>query len=215
VPERVADLRPIALCNVAYKVLAKVVANRMKEVLDSVISPAQSAFVKGRLLSDNIIVAGEVGHYLKRARQGVSGWAAMKLDMAKAYDKMEWSFLEGMLAAMGFHQTWILTVLMCVTTIRYNIMVNGESVGTVTPTRGIRQGDPLSPYLFIVCAEGLSILLQQAESRGDIHGIKVARGAPSVSHLLFADDTLLFFKANTRESQTVKDVLDLYCGASS
>ncbi|XP_031124312.1 uncharacterized protein LOC116027022 [Ipomoea triloba] len=138
----------------------------------------------------------------------------MKLDIAKAYDKMEWHFLEGMLAAMGFHQNWIQIVLMCVTTIRYNITVNGDSVGTVIPTRGIRQGDPLSPYLFIICAEGLSVLLQQAESRGDIHSIKVARGAPSILHLLFADDTLLFFKSSQRESQLVKDVLDLYCGAS-
>ncbi|XP_031111845.1 uncharacterized protein LOC116015819 [Ipomoea triloba] len=213
-PESVADLRPIALCKVAYKVLAKMLANRMKEVLDFVISPTQSAFVKNRLLSDNIIVAGEVGYYLRRTRQGNTGWAALKLDMAKAYDKMEWSFLEGMLTALGFAPAWIQLVLLCVTTIRYNVMVNGEPIGTVIPSRGIRQGDPLSPYLFIICAEGLSILLNQAESRGDIHGIRVARGAPSVSHLLFADDSLLFFKACEREVQVVKNSLDVYCAAS-
>ncbi|XP_031127606.1 uncharacterized protein LOC116029699 [Ipomoea triloba] len=214
VPERVSDLRPIALCNVAYKFLAKVVANRMKEVLDCVISPNQSAFVQDILLSDNIIVAGEIGHYLKRTRQGNVGWAALKLDMAKAYDRMEWGFLEGMLHALDFHPDWTKLVMLCVTTIRYNITVNGEVAGTVVQSRGIRQGDPLSPYLFILCAEGLSVLLNQAERRGDIHGIKVARGAPAVSHLLFADDSLLFFKAIPREVQVVKNILDMYCGAS-
>lgn len=105
--------------------------------------------------------------------------------------------------------------MLCVTTIRYTIMVNDEPAGIITPSRGIRQGDPLSPYLFILCAEGLSVLLNQAESRGDIHGIRVARGSPSISHLLFADDCLLFFKANQREVQAVKDSLDLYCASSS
>ncbi|XP_019149856.1 PREDICTED: uncharacterized protein LOC109146658 [Ipomoea nil] len=214
VPEKVGDLRPIALCNVAYKVIAKVLANRLKEVLEEVISPAQSAFIKDRLLSDNIIMAGEIGHYLRRHRQGAVGWSALKLDMAKAYDRMEWSFLEGMFGALGFDPAWTELIMMCVSTINYNITVNDESVGVVTPSRGIRQGDPLSPYLFIICAEGLSTLFSRAEARGDIHGLKIARGAPPVSHLLFADDCLLFFKACTQEMQAVKNVLDLYCAAS-
>ncbi|XP_031101984.1 uncharacterized protein LOC116005889 [Ipomoea triloba] len=114
-PERVSDLRLIALCNVAYKVLAKVIANHMKEVLHLVISPTQSAFVPDRLISDNIIVAGEVGHYLRCKRTGTTGWAALKLDMAKAYDRMEWSFLEGMLSAMRDNDKEAKEVKRCLT----------------------------------------------------------------------------------------------------
>ncbi|XP_019157468.1 PREDICTED: uncharacterized protein LOC109154044 [Ipomoea nil] len=214
VPERVTDLRPIALCNVVYKVLAKMLANRLKICLEQVVSESHSAFVPERLLTDNVIVVGEVGHYLRRKTKGVVGWTALKLDMAKAYDRMEWCFLEGMLGALGFERRWVELLMMCVTTINYTIQVNGEAVGTVRPSRGIRQGDPLSPYLFIICAEGLSVLLQQAEARGDIHGVRVARGAPTVTHLFFADDSLLFFRANQQETLKVKECLDLYCAAS-
>ncbi|XP_031101846.1 uncharacterized protein LOC116005747 [Ipomoea triloba] len=214
IPERVTDLRPIALCNVAYKVIAKVLANRMKDYLDTIISPPQSAFIPDRLITDNIIVAGEVGHFLKRKRVGNMGWAALKLDMAKAYDRMEWDFLKGMLSALGFAREWVDLIMLCVSTVRYEILVNGQPVGAVTPTRGIRQGDPLSPYLFIICAEGLSMLLQQQEARGLMHGVRVARGAPTVWHLFFADDSLLFFRADTNEAQEVKRCLDLYCASS-
>lgn len=104
VPERVSDLRSIALCNVVYKILAKALANRLKVILESIISPTQSAFVPDRLLTDNVIVAGEIGHYLRRKSTGLIGWAALKLDMTKAYDRMEWNFLEGMLFALGLNR---------------------------------------------------------------------------------------------------------------
>ncbi|XP_019197734.1 PREDICTED: uncharacterized protein LOC109191563 [Ipomoea nil] len=123
---------------------------------------------------------------------------------------MEWGYLNGMLEALGFDRKWTDLLLYCVTTVRYTIQVNGVGVGSVCPTRGIRQGDPLSPYLFIICAEGLSVLLQQAEGCGDIHGIRIARGAPVVMHLFFADDSLLFFRATSGEAQSVKGCLDSY-----
>ncbi|XP_019163496.1 PREDICTED: uncharacterized protein LOC109159839 [Ipomoea nil] len=213
-PIKVSDLRPIALCNVIYKVLAKMLANRLKGHLEHIVSHSQSAFVPDRLLTDNILVAGEIGHYLRRKTGGSIGWAALKLDMAKAYDRMEWSFLEGMMRALGFEKDWTDLLMLCVTSVNYSILVNGTTVGQVCPTRGIRQGDPLSPYLFILCAEGLSILLQQAEERGDIHGVRVARGVPAITHLFFADDSLLFFRANPQEASRVKNCLDLYCTAS-
>ncbi|XP_019179038.1 PREDICTED: uncharacterized protein LOC109174248 [Ipomoea nil] len=214
IPERVADLRPIALCNVVYKVLAKMLANRLKSCLGQVVSQSQSAFVPERLLTDNIIVASEIGHYLRRKTRGVMGWAALKLDMAKAYDRMEWSFLEGMLGALGFDRGWSDLIMLCVQTVNYAVLVNGEVVGQVCPSWGICQGDPLSPYLFILCAEGLSILLQQAKARGEIHGVRVARGAPAIPHLFFADDSLLFFRATQQEALRIKGCLDLYCLAS-
>jgi len=210
VPEKVSDLRPIALCNVVYKVMAKVIANRMKHLLDNIISESQSVFVPNRLITDNILVAAEVGHFLNRKQCGLVGWGALKLDMAKAYDRMEWPFLRRMMEALGFAERWIDLIMLCVSTVSYNFLVNGVSSGSVIPTRGLRQGDPLSPYLFIICAEGLSLLLQKAQDEGTIHGCRVARGAPPISHLFFADDSLLFFKDNAQEAGEVKYCLDLY-----
>ena len=99
---------------------------------------------------------------------------------------------------------------MCMESVNYQVLVNGERVGPIVPKRGLRQGDPLSPYLFILCAEGLSSLLKKAESRGDIHGVKVCRGAPLVTHLLFADDCFLFCRANMREVTKIKEILQVY-----
>ncbi|XP_031097211.1 uncharacterized protein LOC116001448 [Ipomoea triloba] len=105
-PEMVSDLRPIALCNVVYKIMAKMIANRMKPLLGEVISDSQSAFIPNRLITDNIMIAAEVGHLLNRKHGGMVGWGALKLDMAKAYDRMEWSFLRRMLLAVGFAEVW-------------------------------------------------------------------------------------------------------------
>ncbi|XP_019159989.1 PREDICTED: uncharacterized protein LOC109156592 [Ipomoea nil] len=209
-PEMVSDYRPIALSNVVYRVMAKMITARMKPLMENIISESQSAFISGRLITDNILIAAEVGHYLNSKQCGLTGWGALKLDMAKAYDRMEWSFLQRMLRALGFDERWIELLMMCVTTVSYSVLVNGSRTDQITPTRGLRQGDPLSPYLFIIGDEGLSILLKQAHAKGEIHGCRVARGAPSITHLFFADDSLLFFKANIQEAGVVKRCLSEY-----
>lgn len=102
----------------------------------------------------------------------------------------------------------------CVTSVRYSFQINGRVVGEVVPPRGLRQGDPLSPYLFLICAEGLSSLLRQAEDKGEITGLKLARNAPSISHLLFVDNSLLFLKASTKTLESIKSIFSLYSECS-
>jgi hypothetical protein len=106
-PEKVTDLRPISLCNVVYKLISKVLANRLKMILPDIITPTQSAFVPGRLISDNILIAYEITHHMLNKRKGNTGYAAIKLDMSKAYDRVEWSFLTDMMKKLGFCQRWI------------------------------------------------------------------------------------------------------------
>jgi len=119
-------------------------------------------------------------------------------------------FLEQMMRRLGFDEQWIRLIMECVSTISYQIKVNGELTDSFKPERGLRQGDPLSPYLFLLCAEGFSALLQQAERDGKIAGVKVCHAAPSVSHLLFADDSLILIRANGGDAQHLQDILDLY-----
>ncbi|XP_019154309.1 PREDICTED: uncharacterized protein LOC109150786 [Ipomoea nil] len=134
--------------------------------------------------------------------------------MAKAYGRMEWAFLEGMMLRLGFFREWVKLMMLCVTTVRYTIMVNEQAGGVVVPTRGLWQGDPLSPYLFIICVDGLSLLLQNSQQHGLIHGCRVARGAPAISHMFFAYDILLFFKANEHEGGKISRCLIVYEGLS-
>lgn len=213
-PMSMGQLRPISLCNVVYKVVAKVLTNRLSECLPHIISGNQSAFVAGRIISDNVLIGQEVIHHLKSKRKGKQSGMAIKLDMSKAYDRVEWSFVEAIMRRLGFNERWIGWIMECITTPSYSVLINGSSHRYVLPSRGIRQGDPLSPYLFVLCAEGLSAMLHESERRGSIHGIRVCRGAPSVSHLFFADDTLIFARADGAKTATIKGILNSYGLAS-
>lgn len=208
-PQFMSDLRPISLCNVLFRIISKVMANRLKECLPSLISDKQSAFVEGRLLMDNALVAFEVNHYIKRKTQGMNGVAGLKIDISKAYDRLEWGFLESMLKKFDFAEEWINRVMTCVKTVSYSFIQDGTVFGEIIPQRGIRQGDPISPYLYILCAEGLSSILRRHEVNL-IHGCVIARGAPAISHLLFADDCYFFFKATENEARTMKNILLRY-----
>lgn len=114
------------------------------------------------------------------------------------------------MAKLGFNNTWIDWIMMCVESVVYQVQVNNDQVGPIFPTRGLRQGDPLSPYLFIICVEGLTSLIKDAQNRRMLHGVKICRQAPVVTHLLFANDCFLFFKANDQESNIMKSILQVY-----
>ena len=198
-PKRVTNYRPISLSNVTYKIVSKVIANRLKKILPSIISKTQNAFVHERLITDNVLVAFETMHHISNKKFGKVGEMARKLDMSKAYDTVGWEYLEKIMKKFGFDERWRVLVMRCVRSVTYSIKINGSPRGHIIPSRGIRQGDPLSPYLFLLCAEGLSTLIKASMARGNMTEVSVCHRGPILSHLFFADDSLIFYKASLEE----------------
>uniref|UniRef100_A0A803PNH7 Reverse transcriptase domain-containing protein n=1 Tax=Cannabis sativa TaxID=3483 RepID=A0A803PNH7_CANSA len=213
-PQRLQDFRPISLCTVISKLVTKVLVNRFKHVLPYVISESQSAFLPNRLITDNVLVAFELVNAIKNKTSGRKGVASLKLDMSKAFDRVEWNFIEKVMGKMGFASDWIRLIMSCLRTNSFSFILNGEVTGSLLPSRGLRQGCPLSPYLFLICSEALSRLLQHEEEVGHLNGFKLTRHAPSISHLFFADDSLLFCQANESSCLALKRSLDIYHKAS-
>ncbi|KAA3489556.1 reverse transcriptase [Gossypium australe] len=214
-PSNMKHFRPINLCNVIYKILAKAIANRLRGVIEKCIDMAQSALVPGRLISDNVLLANEILHTLKQKRLGKKGFMAVKLDMSKAYDRVEWNFIKEIMVRMGFAINWIETLMKCLTTVSYSVVVNGYAGENFRPIRELRQGDPLSPFLFLICGEGLSCLMRLATREGLLKRIKASKSGPQVSHLLFADDCILFGEATNRGATLLKGILREYRICSS
>ena len=169
---------PIAMCNILYKLVSKVLANWLKKFLPEIISDSQSAFQTDKAIFDNILVAFETLHHMKNKKARKSGFMTMKLDISKTYDRVEWDFLCLLMKKMGFHKRWINQIFGCISFVSYSILVNGEPQVDFKPSRGIRQGDPLSPYLFLLCLEGLNGLIQKHVATCDIRGFSLCRDSP-------------------------------------
>jgi len=213
-PQKMVDYRPIALCTVFYKIISKLLSKRLQPVLQDIVSENQSAFVPKRAITDNVLITHEVLHYLKTSGAKKRCYMAVKTDMSKAYDRIEWDFIRLVLEKMGFHLKWVEWIMQCITSVSYSFLLNGAAQGSVKPQRGIRQGDPLSPYLFILCSEVLSGLCQKAQQNGDLLGIRVSKGSPRLNHLLFADDTMFFCRSDITSCKNLMIILKKYEQAS-
>ncbi|XP_038695493.1 uncharacterized protein LOC119992773 [Tripterygium wilfordii] len=207
---RVTEFRPISLCNVSYKIISKVLAIRLGNLLPKIVQGNQSAFIKGRLITENVIVAYEALHTMSFLAKSRTNYMAVKLDMSKAYDRVEWNFLKEVMARLGFSGKWQWWIMRCINSVSYRILINGSTTDIIHPTRGIRQGDPLSPLLFVLCTEALSSNLQRAHEANMFRGVPFGRGRIRVSHLLFADDSLLFCRVKGEDWPCVHDILSAY-----
>ena len=135
---------------------------------------------------------------------------AVKLDISKAYNRVECGFLCQIMLKLGFNPKWVQLSMETITTASYSVIINGEPHGFIKPTRGLKQGDPLSPYLFLLCTEGLSAMLRKAKESHTLRGVKSSQHGVCISHLLFVDDSLLFCRATVEECQRLLDLLGTY-----
>lgn len=210
-PKEFKDFRPISMVGCIYKMIAKVLSSRLQKVMDSLIGPFQSSFIKGRQILDGALIAGELIESCRRKKVKA---AILKLDFHKAFDSVAWSFLEWILIQMGFPSLWISWILACVKSAEASILINGSPTVPFKLHRGLRQGDPLSPFLFDLVVEPLSLLIQKATSLDLWEGISVGNGGNNLTHLQYADDTIVFCSPNIESLLNIKRALILFQLAS-
>jgi len=204
ISSNLGDYRPISLVGYVYKILAKILANRIKEVLHNVTDKNQSTFLRGRGLLDNVLTANETVDFLRKEK---SKGVIVKVDFEKAYDSVEWDFLEYMMGRLCFNYMWIYWIKMYLSSATVSVLINGSPTKEFKPRRGLRQGDPLAPFLFLIVVEGLAGLVREATRVGLLDGIGVGSKAFDVKLLQFADDTLFFCQPKYQCILTIKVIL--------
>ncbi|GJW52228.1 RNA-directed DNA polymerase, eukaryota, reverse transcriptase zinc-binding domain protein [Tanacetum coccineum] len=199
----VSDFRPISLIGAQYKIIAKILANRLAQVIDSVISREQTAFIKHRQILDGPLMVNEVIKWCNRKKDKLM---IFKIDFEKAFDSVSWDYLFKVMHFMGFSDKWISWINGCLRSATASILVNGSPTREYQINRGLRQGDPLSPFLFIIAMEGLHVAVEDAISAGLYRGITV--NTLTLSHFFFADDALFigeWSRANIKNMATILD----------
>jgi hypothetical protein len=208
------DYRPIGLCNVIYKLISKSVANRVQDHLTDFICHSQAAFIAGRHISSSIIITQEIIHSVN-----LKAWKdhafLLKIDLAKAFDRIVWNFISTALHRIGFTGHFINLIQACISTSSLAILVNDEPTAYFHPQRGLRQGCPLSPYLFVLAINELSLRLQEALQNNNLTGVSLGPSAPPIHSLLSANDLILCGKATMEEANQLKDILYTFCQNSS
>ncbi|XP_021985761.1 uncharacterized protein LOC110881945 [Helianthus annuus] len=207
-PDTVSDFRPIACCNVIYKCISKLITTRILEGLNGVVSLNQSAFIPGRCISDNILLTQELLHNYHRDYGPPR--CAFKVDIQKAYDTVDWVFLEAILKGFGFHPTMVEWIMVCVSSTSFSICVNGNVYGYFKGRRGLRQGDPMSPYLFTLVMEILTSILHNASTIDSSFRFHNRCVKQRIINLCFADDLLLFARGEVASVKTIMSSLNRF-----
>lgn len=203
--------RPISLCNVSYKIVTKILANKLKKLLPYLISENEGGFVPHRQITDNVILIQEAIHSsINSKERGM----IIKLDMANAFDRVDHHFLTGVLRKFGISNKFISIIMECISNPWTAPLINGRPSSYFKSSRGLRQGCPLSPFLYIIMAETLSIHLEKLRKQKEITGISIERGTKEINHSLFADDTLLIGGASSLMAKRFKKTLDSFLTAS-
>ncbi|GKB17548.1 RNA-directed DNA polymerase, eukaryota, reverse transcriptase zinc-binding domain protein [Tanacetum coccineum] len=202
---KVSEYRPIACCNVVYKCISKIISSRIQGCLDKLISINQSAFVPGRLIQDNLLITQELlkGYNRKKGPQR----CALKIDIAKAYDTVNCRFLENILGQFGFHEKLIGWVMTCVSSAAFSICVNGERFGYFKSGRGLRQGDPMSPYLFTLVTEVLTLMVQRKVANSNHFKYHWGCKEIQLTQLCFAGDLLMLCNGDYKFVEVLKEGL--------
>jgi len=203
-PQNLNDYRPISLIGCIYKIVAKILANRLKKVMPFIIDERQSAFIEGRHLLHSTVIANEV---VEEARKGLKPCIVFKVDYEKAYDSVSWDFLLYMLRRMGFGPKWIRWIDGCLKSASISVLVNGSPSHEFIPQRGLRQGDPLAPFLFNIVAEALNGILKAAVGRNLYNGFTVGSNNVDISILQYADDTIFYGEASMMNIKAIKAIL--------
>ena len=207
-PRRLNDFRPISLVGSLYNILAKVLANKLKMVIGTVVSDTQTAFVKNRQILDGILIANEV---VDEARKDKKELLLFKVDFEKAYDSVDWGYLDVVMQKMAFPVLWRKWIKECVTTATASILVNNNPTNEFPMQRGLRQGDPLSPFLFLLEVEGLNVMMSSVVENNLFSGYTVGTSNTTVvSHLQFEDVTLLLGTKTWANVRALRAVLTLW-----
>jgi len=203
-PQSLEEYRPISLVGCFYKILTKVLSGRIKKVIEKVIDGSQSAFLSNRGLLDSVLVVNEVMDDLKKRRK--SG-VVVKLDFEKAYDSVSWEFLLYMMNRLGFCGKWIQWIRAYLESTTISVLVNGSPTKEFKPSRGLRQGDLMAPFLFLIVAQGLAGLVKQVTRKNLFSGLKIGDKKVEVNLLQFADDTLFVCESNVQNILCIKAML--------
>ncbi|GKU89877.1 hypothetical protein SLEP1_g3954 [Rubroshorea leprosula] len=203
-PQRIEEFRPISLIGSLYKIVAKLLTNRLYSVIADIIGEHQLAFIEGRHLCVGVVTANEIIDEAKRKKKKSF---VFKVDFEKAFDKVNWNFLDYMMMRLGFTKIWRKWIMECLQTSLLSVLVNGSPSKQFPVSRGLKQGDPLSPFLFLIVAEGLNKIINTAIDRGLYEGIKVGNSGMRCSHIQFADDTIIFGEAFEKNIQVVKCIM--------
>lgn len=203
-PQHLGDFRPISLVGCMYKILAKILARRLNRVLPYVIDDRQSAFIRGRNILHSVLVVNETLDEVKRKKKG---GIFLKVDFEKAYDSVSWNYILYMLQRMGFCSQWVKWIAECLRSARASVLVNGSPLEEFPLQKGLRQGDPLAPFLFVIAAEGLTAMMREAERKNIFKALEVGQNKVKISIVQYADDTMFFGKDVLQNVVVIKAML--------